>query len=391
MDDFPKQLSRRLSARKASNAMRTLNNTEGLVDFSSNDYLGLARNKAVYSWAIQLIDGMALPLNGSTGSRLLTGNHSLFSDLESLLERVHGASALVFNSGYDANVGFFSSVPQRSDLVFYDENVHASIRDGIRMGLAKSMKFRHNNLEDLQDLWQRHTGRTEGAEKGAGNPSEVYIVTESVFSMDGDSPDLEGLVDFCRMKGCRLVVDEAHALGVCSPGGKGLLEKMEIHREAFARIITFGKAMGAHGAAILGSSLLREYLMNFSRSFIYTTAMPPHAVATLLATYHFMATANGTQKHSSLQENMAYFRKQLVSRQLESYFTPGQWAIHCCLLPGNSRVKEASAHLRQAGFDVRPILSPTVAEGSERLRICLHAFNTPKEIDGLLATLADYL
>lgn len=391
MDEFPKKLGRKLSERKGANSFRSLQEPHELVDFSSNDYLGLAREDAVYSWAEQLVRELALPLNGATGARLLTGNNELFTRLEELLERVHKGSALVFNSGYDANIGFFSAVPQRTDLVFYDERVHASIRDGIRLGLAKSFKFRHNDLDDLADQWRRHVVTKRSPGKNPAFTSEVYVVTESVFSMDGDSPDLAGLLDFCGENQCRLVVDEAHAVGVCGPGGIGLVQHMGIHPKVFARIITFGKSMGCHGAAILGSRQLKEYLINFARSFIYTTAMPPHSLASLLASYHYIATGSGKQKHILLHKNISYFREQLALREMESYFTDSKSAIHCCQVKGNEEVKLASEHLRQSGFDVRPILSPTVAKGSERLRFCLHSYNTTSEIDRVLEGLAEFI
>jgi 8-amino-7-oxononanoate synthase len=379
MEDFPHKLAKKLAEREVVNALRTLETSNSAVDFSSNDYLGLAGDKGIYSWAGKLMSGTAVPRNGATGSRLLSGNHSLYKTLEDLLEKLHEAPALVFNSGYDANTGFFSSVPQRGDLVLYDEFVHASIRDGIRMGLAKSYRFSHNNLGELQTLLRREE-RREG-------PIEVYVVTESVFSMDGDSPDLKSLLGLCRDYGCRLVVDEAHALGVKGFGAEGMMQQMGLHRETFARILTFGKGMGAHGAAIVGSSMLKAYLLNFARSFIYTTAMPPHSIATLLSAYHFMATENGRKRQEELRKNIDFFRQTVIALRLEKYFTEGRSAIHCCLLPGNSQVRQASGHLRQKGFDVRPILSPTVAEGKERLRFCLHSYNTREEIQQVLEQL----
>jgi 8-amino-7-oxononanoate synthase len=205
--------------------------------------------------------------------------------------------------------------------------------------------------------------------------------------MDGDSPDLKALLGICREHGCRLVVDEAHALGVTGVGAEGMMQQMGLHRETFARILTFGKAMGAHGAAIVGNSMLKAYLLNFARSFIYTTAMPPHSIATLLAAYHFIATENGRQRQQELKRKIDFFRETVTALRLEKYFTEGRSAIHCCLLPGNTQVRQASGHLRQKGFDVRPILSPTVAAGRERLRFCLHSYNTREEIQQVLEQL----
>jgi len=391
MEKFPNRLAKKLKARAASNALRTLRGTEDLVDFSSNDYLGFARNKGITSWALQLVSDTDMVRNGATGSRLLSGNHVLYVRLEELLEQVHEGPALVFNSGYDANLGFFSSVPQRSDVVLYDERVHASIRDGISLGLAQNYKFGHNNLLDLEHRLKRVVRGKSNNVADDDLRGECYVVTESVFSMEGDSPDLKALVDLCRENGCRLVVDEAHAAGVYGPGGVGLLQELGLHRETFARILTFGKAMGAHGAAIVGDMLLREYLLNFARSFIYTTAMPPHAIATLLAAYHYSATKSGQDRQHQLQGNIGTFLKQVASLELTPYFTPSKSAIHCCLLPGNTRVRQASEKLRTAGYDVRPILAPTVPEGQERLRFCLHSYNTKSQIGEVLDVLAGIL
>ena len=381
MEQFPQKLALKLSERDASDSLRRLSEGNGLVDFSSNDYLGLARSEGIYAWAGQLVSDRDMTRNGSTGSRLLTGNHCLYEILEDLLNKLHHGNSLMFNSGYDANIGFFASVPQRGDKVFYDEKIHASIRDGIRIGLAKGYKFQHNNLEHLRTLLDRTT--LPGTER--------FVVTETVFSMDGDTPDLEGLVSLCRQYKCRLVVDEAHALGVMAEKGMGLLQQRGLHDDAFARILTFGKAFGAHGAAIVGELHLREYLLNFARSFIYTTAMPPHSVATLLASHHFMATGTGRQKYQELQELINYFRQTGDSMQMASYFTDSRSAIQCCLLPGNSKVKEVSRLLKGEGFDVRPILSPTVPEGTERLRFCLHSFNSKIEIRQVLELLHQYV
>lgn len=391
MEDFPQKLAEKLAERKNADALRSLKEAPGLVDFSSNDYLGLAGNEGIYSWAGQLVAGASGVLNGATGSRLLTGNHELYTRLEALLERLHGAPALVFNSGYDANMGFFASVPQRGDIVFYDEYAHASIRDGIRMGLARSYKFSHNDLEGLEAQIKRNTREPGIKSEGRINPAEVYVVTESVFSMDGDSPDLSAIVKLCKTFGCRLVVDEAHALGVHGKGAVGMLQELGLQGQVFARIITFGKALGAHGAAIIGGQLLKDYLLNFARSFIYTTALSPHSVATLLAAHHFIATESGFDKQRELRENIGIFRKALSTLNLEKYFIASNSPIHCCLIPGNSIVKQASEELRQKGYDVRPILSPTVPQGQERLRFCLHSFNTRAQMENALETLQSIL
>ncbi|HUH46827.1 MAG TPA: 8-amino-7-oxononanoate synthase [Arenibacter sp.] len=372
----------KLTERADNNALRKLPVPNDLVDFSSNDYLGLSKEDTIFRAASKILDRKGLCRNGSTGSRLLTGNSVLYGELESFLAEFFDAEAvLVFNSGYDANIGFFSAVPQRGDIVLYDELCHASIRDGIGMGLAQSYKFRHNDLGDL-------SRRIERMRQNHGN-IDIYVVTESVFSMDGDIPDLRGFVEICNSNNCYPVVDEAHAVGVFGDRGSGLLGGSGLQKKVFARIVTFGKAAGCHGAAILGSGSLKSYLVNFARSFIYTTAMPPHALATVIAAFNFMSTS--TQGPERLRDNIDYFRARLRSLHLDPYFITSHSAIHCCVVEGNEKVKACSKILFEKGFDVKPILSPTVPLGKERLRFCLHSFNTEKEMTQVLTLLSNLL
>lgn len=383
MEQFPKKLLTNLSEREDNNALRSLPNPNRLVDFSSNDYLGMAKNEEVFHHSMKLLKEHSLIRNGASGSRLLSGNHLFYTDLEKMLCDFHEVeSALVFNSGYDANIGFFSTVPQRGDVVYYDEFIHASIRDGIKMGNAKSYKFNHNDLEDLKKKCQ--VERIRGTQE-----TEFYIVTESVFSMDGDSPDLQAMAKFCKSNNFHLVVDEAHAIGVYGKNGEGLVQNMGLQDQVFARIITFGKAIGCHGAAILGSKVLKNYLINFARSFIYTTGLPPHSIATIIAAYaNLTSSGNSRQK---LQEKILLFNLEVEQLGLQGSFITSNSAIHCCIVPENDKVKLVSQKIRDKGFDVRPILSPTVPTTKERLRFCVHSYNSTKEIKEVLRLLDSYI
>ncbi|CAM4127541.1 pyridoxal phosphate-dependent aminotransferase family protein [Zobellia roscoffensis] len=376
MDDFPKKLTKKLNDRSDANALRSLPALNKLTDFSSNDYLGLSRNQTISGQVQHLLKKHNAFENGATGSRLLSGNHSLYQTLEATLCTFHQAeAALVFNSGYDANIGFFSSVPQRGDIVLFDEFIHASVRDGIRMGNAKSYKFKHNNLEDLLIKCESERSRNL-------TDAEIYVVTESVFSMDGDTPDLKALAEICESQNCRLVIDEAHAVGVFGKHGEGLVQELNIQDKVFARLVTFGKGIGCHGAAILGNIDLKSYLVNFARSFIYTTGLPPHSVASVLSAYNYLESQ--VDEVEVLKRNISYFNRKLVDLSLSSSFIPSNSTIHCCLVSGNERVRVMGKLIQEKGFDVRPIQSPTVPEGQERLRICLHSFNMKQEIDNLL-------
>ena len=382
MNKFPKKLQNKINDRKENNSFRQLSSGNGVVDFSSNDYLSFSKSESIFNRASIILKDENIISNGATGSRLLSGNHKLYNKTEDVLCKFHESeSALIFNSGYDANIGFFSSVPQRGDLIFYDEFIHASIRDGIKMSNAKAYKFKHNNIEDLSS----HIERSRNID---GDENEIYVVTESVFSMDGDTPDLKSLVELCQENNFHLVVDEAHAVGVFGESGCGVVQELGIQNDVFARIITFGKAIGCHGAAVLGSNDLKNYLINFARSFIYTTALPPHSLATILASYDRLKHPISTNE---LKENIKYFNLQIEKFKLKTLFIESNSAIHCCVISGNTKVKDIAFELKVKGFDVKPILSPTVPEGQERLRFCLHSYNTEKEIAEVLKLLAIFV
>lgn len=350
--------TQKLSKRKQENALRVLpNRNNALVDFCSNDYLGFAKS-------IQVPETNTMV--GSTGSRLLRGNHAIHEEVEQIIAKHHEAeSALLFNSGYTANLGLIDCITERNHIILYDALAHASIRDGIRLSTAKGYAFEHNNLTALQQQLEKHQGAT------------IWVITESVFSMDGDQAPLEAMVALCEKHQANLIVDEAHALGVFGKNGAGLVHELDLCNKVFARVITFGKALGTHGAAVLGSKQLKDYLINFCRAFIYTTALPPAAVQHIKQGYQQLLDSGNQQQ---LYQNIALFKKQLKH---SVRVIPSDSAIQCIIISGNEQVKLAAKQLQQNGMDVRPILSPTVPVSQERLRICLHSFNTAEEISTL--------
>lgn len=370
---LPEKLHKKLENRKTNNAFRQLGERNNLVDFSSNDYLGFSKSETIFKCAHDyLIDNNSIQ-NGSTGSRLLSGNSTLYSTVETqICNYHHSEAALVFNSGYNANLGLLSCVPQRGDIIIYDELCHASIRDGIQMSNAKSYKFKHNDLEDL--VYQLERSREVSGE------NEIYVITESVFSMDGDTPDLNRLIQLSKSYNVHLIIDEAHAIGVF---GQGLVSE-----SIFARVITFGKALGSHGAAVLGSKGLIDYLINFSRPFIYTTALSPHKLATIKFSYEALENTNNIEE---LHQNILFFNKEIERLKLSDAFIKSTSAIHCCIISGNDKVKQLSLQLKDKGFDVKPILSPTVPKEKERLRLCLHNYNSQKEISEVLSLIATFV
>ncbi len=380
MKRIPPQLVAKLEKRIQSNSLRQLGSTRSPIDFSSNDYIGFSKSQAIFDETHEYLLHHQWNQNGATGSRLISGNHPIYTVVENEIACFHQTeSALVFNSGYDANVGFFSSVPQKGDFIFYDELCHASIRDGIQLSNAKAYKYTHNDFEDLERLIQRC--QTEIV--------EVYIVTESIFSMDGDTPNLEELTTLTEKYNCHLVIDEAHALGVFGDKGEGLVQYLGLQDKVFARIMTFGKGLGCHGAAVLGTTDLKTYLVNFARSFIYTTGLSPHAIATIGIAYKNLETQS--QSIEKLRNNITVFNQQKKLAGLQPMFVRSKSAIQCAIIPGNEKVKNIASQLQDKGFDVKAILSPTVSEGQERLRFCLHSYNTEEEITELLGLLSNLL
>lgn len=361
-----------------TNSLRKLPIASNSIDFSSNDYLGFSKNEHIFEATHHYLIENNIKINGATGSRLISGNHNIYQITETYIAEFHQSeSALIFNSGYDANVGFFSSVPQRNDIILFDELCHASIRDGIQMSHAKAYKFQHNDYEDLEKVLNKLTASNS-------QNQTIYIATESVFSMDGDSPNMETLVQLSEKFNALLVVDEAHALGVFGTNGEGLVQSQQLHNKVFARIITFGKGLGCHGAAILGNTDLKEYLVNFARSFIYTTGLSPHAVATIFIAYQNLKTSNELQK---LNNNINFFNQQKQLLGIKPLFVYSKSAIHSAIIPGNGKVKQIASQLQEKGFDVKAILSPTVPEGQERLRFCLHSCNSEQEMQEVLQVL----
>jgi len=383
---LPRKLQEQLNQRIANQSLRGLGTANGLVDFSSNDYLGFSRNKTIFKKAHEYLLENNMAINGATGSRLLSGNHTLYNQVEQHIADYHNAeSALIFNSGYDANLGFFSAVPQRNDIIFYDELCHASIRDGISMGNAKAYKFAHNDLEQLSNKIKRTKQHLSG-------DAEIYVVTESVFSMDGDSPNFRILGKICLQHNINLVVDEAHAVGVFGDKGEGMIFDLKLEHAVCTRIVTFGKALGCHGAAILSSSELKQYLVNFSRPFIYTTGLPPHGLATIKTAYRHLEFSGQAEMSAlaHLRHNIKCFKAEMNRLQLK-LFIESDSAIQSCVIPGNSQVREISEALKEKGFNVKPIISPTVPRGHERLRFCLHSYNSEKEISDVLQGLAIFV
>ncbi len=378
---IPKKLQDQLDSRNAEITFRALDAPQLLVDFASNDYLGFSMSNEIFDRTHYYLENEFIFQNGSKGSWLLSGNHQLYAEVEELIcKTYHCNAALIFNSGYNANLGFFSCVPQQDDVIFYDALIHASIRDGMTMGSAKAFAFKHNDLEDLKRICQNEQQHFTAH-------TEIYIATESVFSIDGDSPDLVALANYCEQNKFRLIVDEAHAIGIFGQQGVGLVHSLGIDKAVFARLISFGKALSSHGAAILGDQGLIDYLIKFSSPSSYTTAIPPHSLMTIKAVYKELELTHALKK---LHENIRFFKNILEEKQLQKYFTESNSAIQCCTVFDSEKVKKIVRYLNENGFDPEPVFSPTVPKGQERIRFCIHAYNSEEEISKVLSLLATF-
>ena len=355
-------LDGRLQKRKEGGTLRSLPMIEGLVDLASNDYFGFATALDLRESGSKKADRI-----GATGSRLLTGNYPFYKELEEKIAYFHRAeSCLLFNTGYTANLGLIAALGTEEVTFLYDLEIHASMIDGMRLSKAKSVPFRHNDLSSL-----------ERRLKEASPP--IFVVVESIYSISGDFAPLKDIVSLCSQYGAALVVDEAHATGVCGPSGRGYVAELGLEPQIFARIHTFSKALGCHGACVLGSQTLKTYLINFSRPFIYTTALPLPALFLIEAGYEKLEKE--AQSHQlRLKILVNYFQEKWGAFGSQSPIQP-------IYISGIERVRYLSKKLMEQGLDARAMIAPTTKRGRECLRVVLHSFNQEEEIDKLVEAL----
>ena len=370
---------KQLDTREQNRQKRRLR-TPLAIDFCSNDYLGMARDGCT-SLSTHHESNPRNPFaqlaaqfgtaHGSTGSRLLSGQAQIISELERAIAQFHQTeAALLFNSGFDANLGTLAAIGNRHTVFLYDDLCHASLIDGMRLSLSPSVyKFRHNDLNYLRQLLEQHAGKT------------LVIVVESLYSMDGDMAPLRELAELARQYRAALVVDEAHSTGVFGELGQGLSQQLGVHNDVTIRIHTYGKGMGCHGAAVVGSQTLIDYLINYARPFIYTTALPPASYAAIAQAYAQLH--HNQHRRTALQDVIVQFQQLRANYDWQSLgvtWLASDSAIQGLIIGDVARTHAVAHALHAQNLDVRPILSPTVPAGSERLRICLHAFNTDNEI-----------
>jgi 8-amino-7-oxononanoate synthase len=365
----PEHWHKVLADRRENGNYRSLKMQEEGIDFLSNDYLGIAGNKAFQQHLLELLNINPELLSGATGSRLISGNSLVYEQAEEFITKVHEVeSALLFPSGYKANLALFSCIAGRHHTILVDELVHRSVHDGCALSYAQKKKFRHNDLNHLEYLLSRTTG-------------SVFIAVESLYSMDGDFAPLQEIITLAERYAAWVIVDEAHAVGVF---GKGLVHRYNLQNRVLATVITYGKAFGMQGAVVTGSNVLKEYLINFASPFIYSTAMQGYQVQGIIKAYQFLETYPHLE--NELQNNIEYFRKYQI-HSLSQSTSP----VQIVQFPTVEKLCKAVQELKQQKINTYPIFSPTVKAGSERLRITLHQFNSFTEIDELASIINDNL
>ncbi|PLB49369.1 7-keto-8-aminopelargonate synthetase [Aspergillus steynii IBT 23096] len=367
------------------------------VDFSSNDFLSLSTSSAYRNRLLEHLR-QAPPLYpfASGGSRLLDGNSTYAEDLENFIAEFHGApKGLLFNSGFDANVGVMSSIPQPGDLIVYDELIHASAREGMRLSRAgKRVQFSHSSPESFEEVLRSQIESDPLIQDGSRN---VFIAVESIYSMDGDIAPIQEfvqIVDRLLTSGNGyFIVDEAHATGAFGPRGAGVVQDMGLEDRMFIRVHTFGKALASHGAIVLCCADTRDYLINYARSLIYTTALGFPFLASIRTAYELLSEGETQHLQDKLQELILYLRNRL--RELDSWdpsiFEVDHFPSSPIFSLRSPLPRELAAVCQRSGFVVRAIMPPTIPAGKERVRVCLHAGNTIQEIDGLVRTIEFWL
>ncbi|KNE67381.1 hypothetical protein AMAG_11848 [Allomyces macrogynus ATCC 38327] len=393
-----------LASRRARSLARTLTDPTYTTDrdFASNDYLGLAHSPALASAihaatvAASNPDGTTPQPHGATGSRLLSGHTPRASALEARLARLHGSEAgLLFNSGYAANLAVLATLPQPGDLIVLDEFVHASVWDGVRLGVGRkpTRAPRHITVPHA-DVGAVRTVIVAERERetvdAVARPCSIFIAVEAVYSMDGTVAPLRELVDMIEELGdvnVHLIVDEAHSSGAMGLNGTGLVCALGLEDKIPFRLHTFGKGIGCHGAVFLCSAAVRDSLINYARPLVYSTMMPTSALIAIECAYTFLE-GHAEQLQRDLQVRIATFRSA-CSRYPSLDLVPSTTHIQGIRVAGgNAAVVRIARDLREQGWYTLPIRAPTVPKGAERIRLCLHTFNSNTAILALVDAMA---
>ncbi len=368
------RMSLRLAELKSHSLLRNLSLVSG-INLCSNDYLGLSDDPRLRQAVWQEVERCERV--AATGSRLLSGHDAVWDEVETVFAAfARTEAALYFSSGFAANTGLLSSILAPGDVVFSDALNHASVIDGIRLSRAQKVIYPHCDLNFLEHELRRHVD---------GAMSRV-IVTETLFSMDGDRAPLQEIFQLADKYGAEVIADEAHATGVCGPQGRGLLAELRLQQQALAIVHTCGKALASMGAFVCGSRILKQFLINHARSFIFSTAMPPYFAGQVMAALELATSMDAERRHlaglaSALRERLAFLG--LDCGHDSSHIVP-------LVIGANEDTLNLAAWLQQRGFAVRAVRTPSVPEGTARLRLSLTAKLTVDELDQFTAALSEF-
>jgi len=344
----------------------------GKVDFYTNDYLGLCQNPAILPDLQNELENGSF---GASGSRLVSGQSTHLEALESDCRIFFRSEASIFfPNGYLANLALLSAMASRHDTILYDEQCHVSLKDGIRLSFAEKFSFGHNDVNALEQKLKISKGRK-------------FVVIEAIYSMDGDQAPLTEIVELAQKYEAHIIVDEAHSTGTVGRNGEGLCISLGLESKIWARIYTFGKALGASGGLLAINETTQKYLVNKSHPLIYSTApMPPQ---TIICRHQLAFLINNGERVKALQSNIDFWNKlnfQTKNRVSQNVSSPVQYY----LFPGNKEVLKLAKCLQDADFQIKAMLSPTVKEGTERLRISLHSFNSEAQIESLIRFIEEF-
>lgn len=369
---FEQRIRSRIRELEEAGLRRTLQPPSG-IDLSSNDYLGLAAHPLLKQ---KMAEAVLEQGCGSTGSRLLRGERTDLAAVERRFAAFKNTEAsLYFGSGYTANIGVLATFIERHDMVLTDAQNHASIVDGIRLSRAKRVKFRHCDIDDVARKLRTFPHGPTGTQK--------FLVTESLFSMDGDFAPLAAYAELCRETDTVLIVDEAHAVGVYGASGSGYIEHTNTGSEVFVSVDTAGKALGVSGAFVSGPEWAVDYLIQRARPFMFSTAPPPALAAALDAS--LTVIEREPERRRRVQELAGSLRGMLAGQGVDIGRSQSQ--IVPVLLGENDRAKTVAAELQHEGFDIRAIRPPAVPPGTARLRVSVNALLDESTLQRFASTL----
>jgi 8-amino-7-oxononanoate synthase len=375
---FIEHLQRELEQRKKSHLyriLRPLDNSK--IDFFSNDYLGLNFDGILKQFLKKILTSYDDITVGSTGSRLISGHRVLFEEIEYLFSKyIENESSLLFHSGYIANIATIFGILTPRDYAFVDRLCHASILDGIRISGSKKVYFEHNDLNHLEEQLKKIERKRN---------SYWWIFTESIFSMDGDLPPIQELIQLALKYECNIFIDEAHSIGIIGPKGKGLIASHKIQDQITITTFPMGKAPGLMGCFVSGHPIIKEYLINYARGFIYSTAQPILLLYLIKSIIEYLQSEDAENRRKKTIYLSEYARKTLI----EKGFNIGMSQSHIIpiIVREEDKVITITDNLQKKGFNVIGIRPPSVPKNTSRLRLNIHTHNTKEEIDQLIEEL----